>query len=385
MPVNGFISPKDAKSTPQAFRAPGRVNLIGEHTDYTGGFVLPMAIDFHTAARVRRADEDISIYSESFGEEVQFNESEVPQDGRGHWSDYPLGVRWALQEKGIEIPPFDLSLASDVPLGAGLSSSASVEVATAHALLDVAGATLPSKEIALLCKHAENDFVHSPCGIMDQFVIVHAVEGKALLLDCRSLEYDLLPLPEGVRVVICNSMVKHAVGEGPYGNRRAEVETGQAVLRERRGIALLRDATLADLQAEKANMPEESYKRCRHIITENVRVLAARDALLGGRTEEFGELLKQAHASYRDDFEASCDEVEVLIALAAERKGCYGSRLTGGGFGGCTVNIVQTDAVETFVQEMGEGYKARTGIDAQIFVTPAADGALALAEKETQR
>ena len=232
----------------RVFVAPARVNLIGEHTDYTGGFVMPMAIDFMTVAVVSaREDGRAVFYSSNYDEETEFEIASLARIPGGSWSDYPAGVVWSLGKEGIAVSGFNMSLTGDVPLGAGLSSSASVEVATAMALLGHAAVELPLEKVATLCRRAENEYVGAKSGIMDQFAVTGCVANRAMLLDCRSLEYELLPLPEEVRVVICNSMVKHAVATGEYGDRSAEVEAGQAVLRrERPGVKLLRDATLED-------------------------------------------------------------------------------------------------------------------------------------------
>lgn len=365
-----------------AFQAPARVNLIGEHTDYTGGLVMPMAIGFHTTAVISLRDDDrMMFYSENYKQETVFEPSDLERGRRGHWSDYPAGVAWSLRKESIQFGGFNMTLSGDVPLGAGLSSSASIEVAAAMAILSIAGTTLPLKKVATLCRRAENEFVGAKSGIMDQFVVAGAVAHRALLLDCRSLEFDLLPLPEDVRVVIANSMVKHAVATGEYGNRRDEVEAGQEVLRRELGRELLRDATVADLEACRGKMSSESFERCRHIITENARVLEAREALLAGDMKRFGELMVAAHASMRDDFAASCPEVDSLVEIALGQPGCIGARITGGGFGGCTVNVVRASEAEAFVAAVRRDYKQATGIDADCFISEPTDGALALAEK----
>ena len=365
------------------FAAPARVNLIGEHTDYTGGFVMPMAIDFHTVAVVSaREDGRAVFYSSNYDEEVGLEIESLGQSPSGGWSDYPTGVLWSLRKEGVAVGGFNLSLTGNVPLGAGLSSSASVEVATAMALLGHAKAELPLEKVATLCRRAENEYVGAKSGIMDQFAVAGCVAHRAMLLDCRSLEYELLPLPDQVRVVICNSMVKHAVATGEYGDRSSEVEAGQAVLqRERPGVKLLRDATLEDLEACRDMMSSASFKRCRHIITENARVVEARAALLQGDLERFGALLVEAHASFRDDFAASCEEVDVLVAIAMQQKECFGARITGGGFGGCSVNVVRAEAAEQFVATVRREYAAKTGIEADCFVCAPADGAFALAKQ----
>ena len=353
----------------QLFQAPGRVNLIGEHTDYAGGFVMPAAIDFGTVAAVTaRQDGRTEIWSENFAEGVSFAAGELPRERRKHWSDYPLGVGWALREKGMEIPAFSLTLHGDVPLGAGLSSSASIEVATALALLSLAGKEMRRDEMAKLCQHAENAYVGASCGIMDQFIACNGAVDHALLLDCRSLEFRLAPIPHHLSLVIANTMVKHSIAGGEYGIRRAEVEQGTAILHgHRREIALLRDATLRDLEEWGHEMPPNVLRRCRHIVSENLRTVAAADALAAGNLKKLGDLMAAAHASYRDDFEASCEEADVMVAAAQGLPGVIGARLTGGGFGGCTVNLVEAGRAAEFSERLQEEYKAATGIDADIY------------------
>jgi galactokinase len=369
------------------FAAPARVNLIGEHTDYTGGLVMPMAIDFQTVAVLSTRDDGRAVfYSANYDEEVGVEISSLTSGATGRWSDYPVGVLWSLLQEGTAIGGFSMSLSGNVPLGAGLSSSASVEVATAMALLGDAGLEMPLEKVATLCRRAENEFVGAKSGIMDQFVVAGGVAQHAMLLDCRSLAYELLALPEEVCVVICNSMVKHAVATGAYGDRSSEVEAGQAVLRrERPGVKSLRDATLGDLEACKEMMAEASFKRCRHVIRENARVLEARDALLHGDTERFGELMIEAHASMRDDFAASCAEIDVLVEIATRQEECFGARITGGGFGGCTVNVVRAKWVERFVETLRREYAAKMEIEADCFVCKASDGAFALAAGDGAR
>jgi len=369
-------------ATGRAYSAPARVNLIGEHTDYTGGLVMPMAIGFCTVASVSpRNDGRAVFYSENYGEEICFETTTLERSPRGHWSDYAAGVLWSLRREGVNVGGFSMTLEGDVPLGAGLSSSASIEVAAAVAMLSLAGVKLPLKTVATLCRRAENEYVGAKSGIMDQFVVAGAVEHRAMMLDTRSLEFDLLPLPEGIRVVIANSMVKHAVATGEYGNRSDEVEAGQAVLRRERGIALLRDATVADLEACRAQMSEASFLRCRHIITENARVLEAREALLASDMKRFGALMVEAHASMRDDFAASAEEVDALVEIALRQPGCLGARITGGGFGGCTVNVVSSDQAEKFVGAVRREYSRVMKIEADCFICAPSDGALALAAK----
>ncbi len=364
------------------YSAPARVNLIGEHTDYTGGLVMPMAIEFRTVAAISPRDDGQAVfYSANYKETRSFDIASLYRSPDGHWSDYAVGVIWSLKQEGVAIPGFNMSIDGDVPLGAGLSSSASIEVAVATAVMKLADVSLPLEKVATLCRRAENEYVGAPCGIMDQFIVAGGVEHRAMMLDTRSLAYELLPLPEEIRVVIANSMVRHSVATGGYGNRRDEVEEGQAVIRREFGRELLRDASLEELEACRGKMSPESYLRCRHIISENARVLAAREALLAGDLAKFGELMVVAHASMRDDFQASCPEIDTLVEIAMRQPGCIGARITGGGFGGCTVNVVKTAAVDDFVVQIKTEYERATGIKADCFVSSPSDGALALVTK----
>lgn len=366
----------------QAFAAPARVNLIGEHTDYTGGLVMPMAIGFRTIATISpRSDGRGVFYSANFDEERSIDLVSLSNTPSGHWSDYPAGVVWSLRQEGIAVRGFNMGLSGNVPPGAGLSSSASIEVAATIALLALEKKSLPLKTVATLCRRAENEYVGAKSGIMDQFIVAGGVAHRAMMLDCRSLEFELLPLPDDERIVICNSMVKHSHASGGYGDRRDEVEAGQAVIRREFGIDLLRDATIADLEACRDKMSEASFARCRHIITENARVLDARKSLLAGDLVRFGKLMFEAHASMRDDFAASCEEVDKLVAIAARQPGCLGARITGGGFGGCTVNLVKSRDAETFAEAVRDEYHLDTGITADCFICEASDGALALAKE----
>jgi galactokinase len=370
----------------QLFAAPGRVNLIGEHTDYCDGFVMPAAIDFSTIVAIsHRTDGRVLAHSVNYDEHIDKSISELLDEGfatrragrKVHWSDYPAGVLWALREHGVPIQNgFSLTIVGDVPLGAGLSSSASVEVATAFAVLGATSFDLPLKQIALLCQRAENAFVGANVGIMDQFVSCCGALDHAVMIDCRSLEYTLAPIPSSVRIVICNSMVKHSNTGGEYNQRRAEMEAGLRILQKHRPeIKALRDATVQDLALWGSEMAPESLRRCRHVITEDNRVLAAVEAFRASNLTRFGELMAQAQASFRDDFEASCPEIDTLVSLANQQPGCFGARLTGGGFGGCTVNLVAADHATAFVAAMRAGYLAATGITAEIYTSRASAGA----------
>jgi galactokinase len=370
----------------QVFAAPGRVNLIGEHTDYCDGFVMPAAIDFSTVVAIsRRNDGRLLVHSVNYGERIDFSLveflnrrfAELRGSAEVHWTDYVAGVLWALREHGVPVADgFSITIEGNVPLGAGLSSSASIEVATAFAVLGVTSFDLPLEKIAQLCRHAENDFVGANVGIMDQFVSCCGAQDHAVMIDCRSLQYTLAPIPPDVRIVICNSMVKHSVAGGEYNTRRAEIEEGTQILRRHKPeIKALRDASVEDLDRWGSEMPDNVRRRCRHVITEDNRVLAAVEAFRAGDLSRFGQLMREAHISLRDDFEASCKEIDILVDLANQQRGCFGARLTGGGFGGCTVNLVAAENAEAFTDAMRNGYKHATSIDADIYTTRASAGA----------
>jgi len=366
---------------PAVFAAPGRVNLIGEHTDYAEGFVMPAAIDFATLAAISpRSDGKIALYSENYGEERQFDLSALPTlKASQHWTDYPLGVVSILAGEGHTIPAFSLSLWGDVPLGSGLSSSAALEVSTALAVLSILKATYPRPQLARLCQRAENEFVGSSCGIMDQFISANGRKDHAMLLDCRDLSFKLAPIPPNVALVIANTMVKHSVVGGDYPTRRAEVEAACTVIASHRpGVKFLRDATVDDLEQWGHEMSPESLKRARHVITENRRTVAFAAALEKGDMNEVGRLMAEAHTSYSQDFEGSCVEADAMVELAQDLPGLIGARLTGGGFGGCTINLVEQSQASAFAQALGALYAGQFGIVPQMHICHASDGAQAL-------
>jgi galactokinase len=365
------------EAEPAIYVAPGRVNLIGEHTDYAEGFVMPAAINFATLAAISpRADGKIAIFSENYGQVLYYDAAELPAKASKHWTDYPLGVISILAEEGHTMPGFSLSLWGDVPLGSGLSSSASVEVATALAVLGLIGASYPGPVLARLCQRAENEFVGASCGIMDQFISVNGAKDHALLLDCRDLSFMLAPIPDHVALVIANTMVKHAITGGEYTSRRAEVEAACAVIASHRpGVKFLRDATVEDLGKWGAEMSPNALKRARHVITENARTVAAAEALIMGDLHELGRLMAEAHWSYSKDFEASCEEADAMVELAQDLPGLIGARLTGGGFGGCTINLVEQSLAAAFQEELARLYAGHTGIVPQIHICQASGGA----------
>jgi galactokinase len=382
LPSNSSTSISAAGPTTQKMFecvAPARVNLLGEHTDYTGGLVLPMAIPFVTRATISPREDGLYTFtSELLNKTLTLDHSDR-SPARGEWSDYPVGVLHKLQEQGIEPQSFDLHITGNVPFAAGVSSSASMEVASAMAMLALTGVALTIEQIAVLCQRAENEYVESPCGIMDQFVITAAKAGHALLLDTRSLSYEHLPMNKGglaaTQIVVCNSMVKHSVATGEYGMRRTESEQGQAVLVKKFGVRDLGDATLQQLEAAKSDMSDAAYRRCRHIISDNGRVRQARQAMFDGDPVAFGKLMLEGHASERDDFECSCEEVDFLVDTASSLPGCFGARLTGGGFGGSTVNLVERTQADAFVTALKLAYKQRFDISADAYICDAVDGA----------
>lgn len=369
------------RTPPAVVQAPGRVNLIGEHTDYNDGFVLPAAIQLQTSvALAPRQDGKLLLYSENYSEEAEFRLHELPTKARGHWSDYVVGVAQKLRERGTHLKGASLLIQGDVPQGAGLSSSASLEVAACRAILEASSTTMEGAELARLCQRAENEFVGARCGIMDQFVSVHGQEGHALLLDCRSLEYHHQPIPEAVRLVICNTMVRHSVAGGEYNQRRKECEAGaQFFAGKKQGVCALRDVSLEDFRKYEADLPETIRKRCRHVIMENARVTQAGSALMQHDLNLFGRLMRESHASLRDDFQVSCEELDVMVELAEKAEGVYGARMTGGGFGGCTINLVKSERAEEFREHVNEGYARATGKRPEVYVCIAGNGMRLLA------
>ncbi len=357
-------------SDARVFRAPGRVNLIGEHTDYNDGFVMPAAIDFSTWVAVSPlASRTLSVFSENFHERVSFDLDDTDSRAAEHWSDYIRGVALVLEQAGYRLTGAQLHIRGDVPIGAGLSSSAAIEVATGYALLQQSGFLVDRVELARLCQSAENHFVGMRCGIMDQFIACHGQEGKAVLLDCRSLEYELLSVPDDVRLVICNTMVRHQLAVGEYNKRRAECEKGVGfVAQSLPQVHTLRDVALKDLECHRQSMPDAIYRRCRHVIRENSRVLQSKKALENGDLPGFGQLMNESHQSLRDDYEVSCEELDVMVEIASRIPGVYGARMTGGGFGGCTINLIKAEACTEFAKAVARDFESITGITPEIYV-----------------
>jgi galactokinase len=363
-------------STAKAYRAPGRINLIGEHTDYNDGFVLPAAIGFSCwVAIAPRDDRKLALYSENFEEFAEADLDNLKIHATRKWADYALGVAWALEQAGYHLGGANLYILGEVPLGAGLSSSAALEVSAGFGLMDIAHHSIGLKELALLCQRAENEFVGARCGIMDQFVSCHGRAGSAMLLDCRSLDFQLLPLPAKVHLVICNTMVKHELGTSEYNIRRGQCEEGVRQLSKALpGICALRDVSLTDLEDNRALLSDLIYKRCRHVVTENARTRWAASALESGEIAVLRQLMVDSHRSLRDDYEVSCHELDIMVDLAMQQPGVLGARMTGGGFGGCTINLVNADESDQFRKNVAEAYQAATGHRPDIYVCEASQG-----------
>jgi galactokinase len=362
---------------PTVSSAPGRVNLIGEHTDYNDGFVMPAALEFATrVAAAPRDDRRLRVYSMTMNETRDFDLDAPGATGRHDWSDYVFGVAVMLERSGRKLAGADLVVSTDVPLGSGLSSSAALEVGTAHALL--AASKLPFEPVAAakICQRAENDYVGMRCGIMDQYVSACGVAGNALLIDCRSLESRNVPIAANLKLLVANSQVRHQHAGGEYNKRREACEEGVRLLKPALGsIAALRDVTPEALEAHKGLMSDLVYRRCRHIVTENARVIEAERALNAGDFAACGRAMNASHASMRDDFEITCREVDILADLAQKLPGVYGSRMTGGGFGGCTVSLVEAGAATSVSAALIEKYRAACGLTAEVFACSPSDGA----------
>ncbi|MEI7832431.1 MAG: galactokinase [bacterium] len=357
----------------RVFRAPGRVNIIGEHTDYNDGFVLPAAIDREILMAVRpTGSRQVILHSLDYNDAVStFSLDEIGIDSENTWSNYLRGVCYVLEDAGYHLRGLEVVFAGDIPLGAGLSSSAALEVATAIAFLELSEYDLTSPELALLCQRAENDFVGNKCGIMDQFISALGQQDSALLIDCRSLEYKSYPVPAGTKIVIANTCIRHELVGSPYNERRKTCETAAKKL----GVPALRDVSSKILNAKKALLTPLEYQRAMHVVGENERVLAAIKAMDAGDLEGLGVLLNESHDSLRDDYEVSCTELDTMVDIARNLPGVYGARMTGGGFGGSTVNLVAEDSAEAVVAALATAYEQATGIKADIYVCRASAGA----------
>jgi galactokinase len=362
---------------PHVYRAPGRVNLIGEHTDYNEGFAMPAAIEFYCWVAVgTREDRKLNIYSEEFSAAADADLSSAARQPSKTWSDYPIGVALALEQAGFRLRGANLLIESEVPIGAGLSSSAAIEVATALALADQSGWSPGRLQLALLCQRAENEFVGARVGIMDQFVSLYGQKDHALLLDCRALSFESFLIPDSVKLVINNTMVKHELASGEYNRRRADCEEVVRRLQEfLPGIRALRDVSAEQLEQYRSMISEVAYKRALHVVGENARVLDSAEALRSGDIARFGMRMAESHRSLRDLYEVSCRELDLMVDLAYQQKGVYGARMTGGGFGGATINLVDARYAGEFKEKMAKSYQRETGLVPQIYICKPAEGA----------
>ncbi|GAB4490409.1 MAG: galactokinase [Anaerolineales bacterium] len=363
--------------------APGRVNLLGEHVDYNDGFVLPAAIDRATCIAFSPADSgQTTLWAADFNARAMFAPQTLPAKSQPDgsplpdWARYPAGMMWALREAGLETPAMDAVFGSDVPRGSGLSSSASVEMAFGVAWQHLGGWSLAPMELAKLGQRAENQYVGVHCGIMDQFASACGVENRLLLLDCRSLDWETLALPEGVAIVVADTTVRRKLTGGEYNKRRAACEEAVRLLQAGLpSIRSLRDVSLVDFNRLAGGLPVEVEKRARHVVEEIERVRQAIPLLQAGDLSRFGELMNACHASLRDLYEVSCPELDVMVAAAQSLPGCYGARLTGAGFGGCTVNLVAREQAEAFAQALAAEYESQTGLHPAIYICKASAGA----------
>jgi galactokinase len=353
-------------------RAPGRVNLIGEHTDYNDGFVFPMAIDRAAWIALRaRSDGKVVATSLDFDETREFDLARLVAKESDSWIEYLKGTAWALQGAGHVLKGFDGVVAGDVPLGAGLSSSASIEMATARALAAVSGIEWKPAPMALLGQKAENKWVGVNCGIMDQLISAAGVEGKALLIDCRSLETRAVPLPLGTVVVVLDTSTRRGLVDSAYNERRGQCEAAARLF----GVKALRDVTSARLASRAGELDPVTLRRARHVVTEDERTLAAAEAMRTNDAARLGTLMNESHESLRHDFEVTNDGLNVMVEEARRAPGCLGARMTGAGFGGCAVALVAAEKSEAFVGQVESGYRKATSLDPKVYVCRATDGA----------
>jgi galactokinase len=360
------------------FFAPGRVNLIGEHTDYNDGFVLPMAIDYGTFTKgIAREDRLVKVRSNNLAETIEFDLDSQNLPQRGSWWVYIEGMARVLESKGLRLKGADLEIESTVPIGGGLSSSTALELSFALAMLSLAEQEFDRVQLALAAQQTEHTYVGTRGGLMDQLTSLFGRKGHALLIDCRSLEIKHIPIDAtNFEVAICDTKVKHNLASSEYNTRRAECEHGVEILQQQLpGIRALRDVSVAEFELYQDTLPEPIKRRCRHVITENERTLQSADALSKGDFETIGNLMLASHVSLRDDYEVSSDELDLLVEIASSIEGVVGARMTGGGFGGCTVNLVRRDALEIFQQTIAEKYTAATNIAPAIYFSDAGDGA----------
>jgi len=368
--VIGRFSQRFHRPPTHLIRAPGRVNLIGEHTDYNEGLVMPLAIDLSLVMAVAaREDKWVAVHSLDLDSDAEFSLSKVRNTGSG-WGEYLKGTGWALQEHGYELAGWDGVLTSSIPIGAGLSSSAALEMATIKAFEVVSGFAWEPIGLARIAQFAENNWVGVNSGIMDQMIVAVGKRGSAVRIDCRSLEYHPVALPEGASIVIVDSGTRRSLVDSAYNERREQCEQAARSF----GLRSLRDLDLARLHAQAQDLPAEIFKRARHVVTENARVEMAVAAMQDNDADRLGAILKEGHASLRDDFAVSRVEIDSLVEIANARPECYGARMTGGGFGGCVVCLVSSASLDEYVDGVQIRYREKTKIEAKVYITSAQDG-----------
>ena len=352
-------------------RAPGRVNLIGEHTDYNDGFVLPMAIDRAVWIALRPRDDDtIKVHSLDFDQSAAFSLGLLRHESAG-WVEYLKGVAWALQEAGYVLKGWEGVVTGDVPLGAGLSSSAALELAAARAFAAVSDLPWEAETMARLCQRAENRWVGVNCGIMDQMISASGKDGHALLIDCRSLETKAVPLPPETAVVVLDTATRRGLVDSAYNERRAQCEAAAHHFR----VKALRDVDLERFEAQSVGLDEVTYRRARHVVAENDRTLLAVETMYNEDAVQLGKLMNASHASLRDDFQVSSSELDTMVSCALNEQGCYGARMTGAGFGGCVVALIEVETSLAFSARVAANYEAATGITPGVYVCSAVEGA----------
>lgn len=377
--IDLFINQYGKTSTIRTFFSPGRVNLIGEHTDYNGGFVFPTALSIgNYGAIALREDSIIRLYSENFPQYgiIEVNLNDLTYQKSHNWANYVKGVILELIHQGYLIPQgFDLFVYGDLPNSSGLSSSASIELLIAVMMNDLFNLQINRPDLAVLCKKVENEYIGVNCGIMDQFVIANGVQDKALLLDCNTLEFTTVPLDlDEYKIVICNSKVKRGLVDSKYNERRNECEASLKIFQKYYNISNLCEMTQSQFDRYKDELPNDILlKRSRHAVTENLRAIAAVNQLKAKDIFAFGEAINQSHLSLRDDYEVSCKELDTLVELALQN-GSIGSRMTGAGFGGCTVNLVKGTDLEKFTHEVIKGYYEKYSLQAEVYVAMPSDG-----------
>ncbi len=364
---------RERYGAPPAFmvRAPGRVNLIGEHTDYNDGFVLPMAIDREVWIALRpRGDENVALHSIEFAETSEFGLNEFAHDGHD-WIEYVKGVAWVLADSGLHPTGWEGVLSGDVPRGAGLSSSAAVELAAMRAFAAVGAVAWNPTEAALRGRRVENEWIGVNSGIMDQLVIASASAGHALLIDCRTLDTEHVPVPAGISVVVLDTGTRRGLVDSAYNERRAQCERAARIFE----VAALRDLTREMLEAGRRRLDKVTFRRARHVVTENKRTVEAAAALRAGNVERFGQLMNASHASLRDEFEVSNDALDTMVAIAQDDSACHGARMTGAGFGGCAVAMVDAEQTERFIKDTTRSYRSKTGLEPSGYACQASGGA----------